>query len=87
MADAAHAPDFWRSVAARFRDDSGVVFDLYNEPHDISWGCWRDGVGCTVDERCRGTPLDDIAGVGAGGTIASRAARARTSSGARSRTR
>ena len=46
MADAAHAPDFWRSVAARFRDDPGVVFDLYNEPHDISWGCWRDG--CTT---------------------------------------
>ena len=23
-----------------------MVFDLYNEPHDISWSCWRDG--CTT---------------------------------------
>src|SRR5262249_38575737 len=23
--------------------DLGVVFDLYNEPHDIAWSCWRDG--------------------------------------------
>jgi len=20
-----------------------VVFDLYNEPHDVSWDCWRSG--------------------------------------------
>lgn len=47
MADARDAPAFWRSVAARFRNDPAVVFDLYNEPHDIGWGCWRDG--CSVD--------------------------------------
>lgn len=46
MADADHAPAFWRSVAWRFRADPGVVFDLYNEPHDIDWACWRDG--CTA---------------------------------------
>jgi len=43
MADADHAPDFWRSVASEFRDDRAVLFDLYNEPHDISWECWRWG--------------------------------------------
>jgi endoglucanase len=43
MADAAHAPAFWRSVATRFRSDPAVVFDLYNEPHDVSWDCWRSG--------------------------------------------
>jgi hypothetical protein len=25
----------------------GVIFDLYNEPHGVSWGCWRSG-GCSV---------------------------------------
>ena len=45
MADADHAPAFWSSVATAFRGVAGVVFDLYNEPHDISWDCWRDG--CT----------------------------------------
>jgi hypothetical protein len=43
MADADHAPDFWRSVAGEYRDDRSVLFDLYNEPHDISWECWESG--------------------------------------------
>lgn len=47
MADAVDAPEFWRSVATRFRANPAVVFDLYNEPHDVSWACWRDG--CQVD--------------------------------------
>jgi endoglucanase len=46
MADADHSAAFWRSVARTFRADHGMVFDLYNEPHDISWRCWRDG--CTT---------------------------------------
>jgi len=43
MADADHSPAFWSSVATYFRADPAVAFDLYNEPHDISWPCWRDG--------------------------------------------
>jgi hypothetical protein len=45
MADADHSPAFWTGVASTFKSDLGVVFDLYNEPHDISWGCWQSG-GC-----------------------------------------
>lgn len=42
------APDadstrFWASVATRFAADAKVVFELYNEPHDVSWAVWRDG--------------------------------------------
>lgn len=46
MADADHSPEFWSSVATAFRSVPGVVFDLYNEPHDISWSCWLSG--CTT---------------------------------------
>ena len=46
MADADHSPAFWTSVATAFKTDPGVVFDLYNEPHDISWSCWLNG--CTT---------------------------------------
>jgi hypothetical protein len=56
MADADHAPTFWRSVARAFRHDAGVVFDLYNEPKlsasrivspaTSPWQCWLRG--CTV---------------------------------------
>lgn len=34
---------FWRSVASVFADKPWVIFDAFNEPHDISWECWRDG--------------------------------------------
>lgn len=47
MPNADHSPAFWRSVAKRFGDDRAVVLDLFNEPHDVSWACWRDG--CEVD--------------------------------------
>jgi endoglucanase len=42
-ADADHSPAFWRSVATAFRNDRAVLFDLYNEPHDVTWACWRNG--------------------------------------------
>lgn len=41
--DADHAVDFWRSLATEYRDDRAVLFDLYNEPHDIDWNCWANG--------------------------------------------
>jgi hypothetical protein len=63
MADAANAPDFWRSVATVFANDAGVVFDVFNEPYlDTalctnghgasidSWACLRDGCTVTIDD-------------------------------------
>jgi hypothetical protein len=51
MADLDHAPAFWASVARAFRKTPGLAFDLYNEPHDVSWRCWRDG--CELPEGWR----------------------------------
>jgi endoglucanase len=47
MPDADHAPAFWKSVAHMFAGDTSAVFDLYNEPHDINWTCWRNGCQLT----------------------------------------
>lgn len=52
LPDADHAPDFWRSVAAAYRDDHAVLFDLYNEPHDVGWRCWEHG--CRLHDRLVG---------------------------------
>jgi endoglucanase len=41
-----HAPTFWTSAATTFAGDPGVMFDLFNEPHDVSWSCWLNG--CTL---------------------------------------
>jgi hypothetical protein len=53
MADADHAPTFWKSVASTFGTNRAVLFDLFNEPFITSWSCWLDG--------CR-TRFDDSAG-------------------------
>jgi endoglucanase len=43
MADADHSVEFWSSVAQSFRADPAVLFDLYSEPHELSWECWLEG--------------------------------------------
>lgn len=58
MADADKSPAFWRSVATQFRHDPGAIFDLYNEPHDISWDCWRDG--CTTPSGWRAAGMQQL---------------------------
>jgi hypothetical protein len=36
MADTAYSLTFWTSVANAFKGNPAVIFELYNEPHDIS---------------------------------------------------
>ncbi len=43
MPDLDHAPAFWNSVATAFKENSSVIFDLYNEPFTTSWSCWLNG--------------------------------------------
>jgi hypothetical protein len=62
MLDAGQGIPFWTSVAQTFRRDSGVLFDLYNEPHDISWSCWRDGceIPAGVNDASNGEPNNQL---------------------------
>jgi hypothetical protein len=34
---------FWSEVAAKFKGDGRVLFELYNEPNGISWDVWLNG--------------------------------------------
>lgn len=50
MPDETYAPAFWSSVAAVFKDDPAVIFDLFNEPYpnrntdsEAAWKCVLDG--------------------------------------------
>lgn len=63
MPDADHTPAFWTSMAATFRTDHGVIFDIINEAAMASWNdplpvptgqwaCWRNG--CTLDSMYGG---------------------------------
>jgi endoglucanase len=42
MADA-NSKTFWSDVAGRYKNDGRVLFELYNEPHDVTWGVWKNG--------------------------------------------
>jgi len=54
MADLDHAPAFWSSVARAFKNDPALAFDVYNEPHEITWECWRDGCVMPAGWRAAG---------------------------------
>jgi hypothetical protein len=43
------ALEFWKDVATRYKNHPAVLFELFNEPHDITWDIWRDG-GDVYDE-------------------------------------
>jgi endoglucanase len=51
MLDASHGYALWRSIAIAFKAHPAVLFDLYNEPHNLAataeeaWRCWSRGCG------------------------------------------
>jgi hypothetical protein len=47
----ANSVTFWKDVARTYKNHPAVLFDLYNEPHDVTWDVWRNGG--TVTERDR----------------------------------
>jgi len=49
--------DFWKEVAAKYKNHPAVLFDLLNEPHGISWEVWRNG-GFVEDKNA---PADEDA--------------------------
>jgi hypothetical protein len=53
MADADHSIAFWSSVAATFSNSKRVLFQPFDEPHDISWSCLLHG--CTANDAPDGT--------------------------------
>ncbi len=48
---------FWKSFARVYRNYPGVLFDLYNEPHDISWQVWKYGGPVTENDRKTGKSM------------------------------
>ncbi len=34
---------FWKDIAVIYANNPAVIFDLYNEPHDVSWNVWLNG--------------------------------------------
>jgi endoglucanase len=43
MPDTGKDLTFWEDLATIYHTDPGVIFDLFGEPHDISWNTWYKG--------------------------------------------
>jgi len=82
MPDAQYTPEFWKQVATAYKGDTGVVFDLFNEPYpnnlqvmdyNQSWKCWRDGgsdcTGLTYDAAGMQDMLDAVRAAGAANVV------------------
>ena len=35
--------DFWKDAASRYKDHPAVLFDVFNEPHGLTWEQWKNG--------------------------------------------
>lgn len=40
---------YWKAIAAHFKTNPMVMFDLYNEPQESSWNEWLNGGGTSSD--------------------------------------
>jgi hypothetical protein len=73
---------FWKDCAAAYRNHPAVIYDLYNEPHDVTWEVWLKGGTITDKPNTRrgGPPrtfdavgmqqlLDTVRGTGANNLV------------------
>jgi endoglucanase len=51
-----NAIPFWRDLAQHYAHDPRVIFELFSEPHDVSWQIWRDGGTVDTDHGTYQTP-------------------------------
>jgi len=43
--------EFWKDAAVRYKNNPAVLFELFNEPHGISWDLWRNGGSISADKH------------------------------------
>ncbi len=43
MAPDKDALKFWESASESYKNQTGVLFGLFNEPHDVDWQVWKQG--------------------------------------------
>lgn len=58
-----HAPNdnataFWQDAATRYKNNPAVLFDLLNEPTNISWELWRNGGMVPLKPKDKNAPTE-----------------------------
>jgi hypothetical protein len=55
--------EFWKCCANTYKNHPAVIFDLYNEPHDVTWDIWLRG-GQVTEKAFRRNPQRTFQAVG-----------------------
>jgi len=55
---------FWKDFAPVYANNPAVLFDLYNEPHDVTWDVWLNGGMITDRPNSRGQVAKKYEAVG-----------------------
>lgn len=55
---------FWKDIAPVYANHPAVIYDLYNEPHDVSWDIWLNGGTVTDRPNRRGATPKTFQAVG-----------------------
>lgn len=55
---------FWKDIAPVYANHPAVIYDLYNEPHDVTWDVWRSGGEVTDKPNGRGQTAKTFKAVG-----------------------
>eukprot|EP00026_Physarum_polycephalum_P005915 Phypoly_transcript_05954.p1 GENE.Phypoly_transcript_05954~~Phypoly_transcript_05954.p1 ORF type:complete len:606 (+),score=104.94 Phypoly_transcript_05954:266-1819(+) len=68
MADS-NSVTFWDQVSTKYKNDPMILFELYNEPHDVSWDALINGGGNfvgmqTMYNKIRGNGANNVVIVG-----------------------
>ncbi|HEY4014380.1 MAG TPA: cellulase family glycosylhydrolase [Polyangiaceae bacterium] len=53
---------FWTQLATKYKSDPHVLFELYNEPHDVAWNVWLNG-GSASCNTSNGNVTYQVAGM------------------------
>ncbi len=59
-----HSVTFWKDLAPVYANHPAVIYDLYNEPHDVSWDVWLNGGTITDRPNSRGAVARTFKAVG-----------------------
>jgi hypothetical protein len=55
---------FWKDIAPVYANHPAVIYDLYNEPHDVTWDIWLNGGTVTDRPNRRGATPKTFQAVG-----------------------
>jgi aryl-phospho-beta-D-glucosidase BglC (GH1 family) len=51
--DPSSTPPFWAQVAQQFGSEPHVLFDIWNEPHSVSWSTWKANAEKIIETKLR----------------------------------